>query len=92
MAKTKQKTQEISLSKSTISMDPANHYKTQSSAYDRLLDNGPLTDRKIAKYRKLGYFSNGIFDPRLRLKAEVQQKRQTESRKKARERLLKEYQ
>lgn len=67
------------------------HYKVQSSAYDRLQDNGPLTDRKIAKYKKMGYFSNGFSDPRLQIKEEAERQRNGPRRRTLKQ-LLDEYQ
>lgn len=39
-----------------VSLDPKVHYTTQASSYDRLLDNGPLTNRKIAAYQRAGRY------------------------------------
>jgi hypothetical protein len=50
-----------------VSTDPRAHYTTQSTAYDRLLDNGPLTNRKISRYQKEGRLpSSGLLLPPLR--------------------------
>jgi hypothetical protein len=77
-----------------VSMAPSARYVGQGGAYDRLLDNGPLTDRKITKYKRLGYFggcNNGIIDPRLRMKEEVQEKRKLVRRRPTLAQLLDEY-
>jgi hypothetical protein len=37
-----------------VSLDPKVHYTTAGSSYDRLLDNGPLTDEKILEYQAEG--------------------------------------
>ncbi len=37
-----------------VSLNPAVHYKTAAASYDRLLDNGPLTDEKILQYQAEG--------------------------------------
>lgn len=42
-----------------VSMNPADHYTTQSSTYDRLLVGKVLTDRRITKLKKKGWFGNG---------------------------------
>lgn len=34
-------------------MDPRVYYKTAGATYDRLLDNGPLTDEKIEMYERI---------------------------------------
>jgi hypothetical protein len=49
-----------------VSKDTKARYTTQASAYDRLLDNGPLTDRKIARDQQLGFFGGtGLVLPRV---------------------------
>lgn len=70
------------------SMNPTHHYKSQAGAYDRLLDNGPLTDRKIAKYKKQGYFSGTVNDPRLVIKEHAKTKRAVKSERQATARAL----
>jgi hypothetical protein len=39
-------------------MSPSANYKTQSSAYDRLLVGRRLTDRIIARRKKQGFYGN----------------------------------
>lgn len=47
-----------------VSLRPDVYYKTASASYDRLLDNGPLTDAKIKKYQARGLLGgNGIVQP-----------------------------
>lgn len=50
-----------------VSLDPKVHYTTQSSAYDRLLDTGPLTNRKIAEYERQGRYGEDAKQKRLLL-------------------------
>jgi hypothetical protein len=47
----------------SISMHQAAHYVTQSSIYD-CPKLGRLTDRAIAKYKKLGFYSTGFIEER----------------------------
>jgi molybdopterin-guanine dinucleotide biosynthesis protein A len=35
-------------------------YTTQASAYDRLVIGRPLSDRRIARLQKQGYYNKGI--------------------------------
>lgn len=46
-----------------VSMNPAHNYKTQSSAYDRLLIGALLTDRRITQLQKAGYYGSGLVLP-----------------------------
>ena len=41
-----------------ISMSPSAHYVTQQSSLNRIT-LGPLTDRKIKRYMKLGWYGQG---------------------------------
>lgn len=48
-----------------VTQDPTVHVKTASASYDRLLDNGPLTDRKIKRYIAMGFYGGtGLVLPR----------------------------
>jgi len=58
-----------------ISLSTKAHYKTQSSIWDVQIGKN-LTDRVIAKYQKLGYYSNGI------VKAEIKNEKSATQRKK----------
>lgn len=40
-----------------LSMQPSARYTTQSGVYTSM-NTGPLTDRAIARYRKLGYYGH----------------------------------
>jgi hypothetical protein len=39
-----------------VSLDPAVYYKTAGASYDRLRDNGPLTNEKIHQYALQGRY------------------------------------
>lgn len=43
-----------------VSMNPSHHYTTQSSSYERLQVGKKLTDRRITKLKKQGWFGSGI--------------------------------
>lgn len=65
-----------------ISMSPSARYVTQSGVYDcpRL---GPLTDRKISKYQKLGWYSGIRIDERKEQRQKRAAKRQRMTREAA---------
>ncbi len=57
-----------------LSMNPAAHYKVQTSAYDRLLIGKPLSDRRITALQKLGYFGTGFLSVQRKEKAKRQKR------------------
>ena len=57
----------------SISMQASAHYVTQSSIYD-CPKLGRLTDRAIARYRKLGFYSTGFIEERKERQTKKQNK------------------
>lgn len=64
-----------------ISMHPSARYVTQSGIFDNMR-LGRLTDSKIEKYRKLGYYSNGFKEERKDVQKKKKSKRDNKSKSK----------